>query len=461
MPRPGLARSLRDLFEPEWRDRHRQDGRQQHKADGQKDAGPTFFIGQKVRAKDRGNIGEVIEIDGQRALVRFVGEDGVAEKWFKFSSLESLDAVNGPNGEPFKLDIAFSGDFLAADYRRRFLIKRILVQEQFCVLGGAKKSLKTSVLVALAVALASGVMFLGTFEVPVKCKVLMISTESGGATLQETLRRILLSHGLTSSAVEGLAFAGLKGDIPQLGLETHLQEIEDRIREHGFTVLIIDPAFTSMLIGSEGRAINFGNLFEVGNVLTRLANLGQRTGCTIILAHHTRKNSSADPYAPMQLEELSQSGFAEACRQWLLLSRRESYDPGSGLHKLWLNVGGSAGHSGLWSIDVDEGQPDEHLSGRTWNVDVRSATETRAEDREARKEAKRQKARHEDATAVLEVLRRYPDGHTVTYLAGVLRWNTSRFRDVVQDLGDKVEAIQVSVPCGKGTRDVEGVRLTQ
>ena len=101
-------------------------------------------------------------------------------------------------------------------------------------------------------------------------------------------------------------------------------------------------------------------MFLMGSLLQGLTKLGQRTNCTIILLHHFRKGGQADDENPAGLEELAQSGVAEWARQWLLLQRRVAYQ-NDGKHSLWMRCGGSAGHSSLWGVSIDEGTIDpEH-----------------------------------------------------------------------------------------------------
>jgi hypothetical protein len=69
------------------------------------------------------------------------------------------------------------------------------------------------------------------------------------------------------------------------------------------------------------------------------------------------------------LNDLSQSGFREWARQWILLKRRERFVAGSGVHKLWFVAGGSEGHCWEFAIDIYDNQ--------TWQVEVRAVQEVR------------------------------------------------------------------------------------
>ena len=260
-------------------------------------------------------------------------------------------------------------------YELDYLIENMLVAKQPCIVAGPKKALKTSILVALGIALATGERFLGQFYVKRPCKVIVLSGESGMATLQETARRICNSMRVQLSAIDNLYWSDF---LPTFNDATHLDALDRMIQEVGCEVLIVDPAYLCMP-GNDA-----GNLFIQGSLLRKVSDVCQRHGVGLILAHHTRKQGKTNTRAhkqPPELDDMAWAGFCEFARQWLLIGRRENFVPGSGEHKLWLSVGGSAGHSALWALDVEEG-----LSGmpRYWKVRLSATAEAREEEKTGR-----------------------------------------------------------------------------
>jgi hypothetical protein len=165
-----------------------------------------------------------------------------------------------------------------------------------------------------------------------------------------------------------------------------------------------------------------GNIMAQGERLGAVGDVCKKHGVGLILCHHCRKRaktrSSAD-YEPPELDDISWAGFAEYARQWMLIGRREEYEPGTGQHKLWLSIGGSAGHGALWGLDVDEGPAG---STRTWKVDLIAPTQARADKKGASIRQRLLDAAHE-----------FPNGETKTGILDTARLKSDHATRAVFD----------------------------
>jgi hypothetical protein len=212
-------------------------------------------------------------------------------------------------------------------------------------------------------------------------------------------------------------------------------------------------------------------MFDMGPLLSAAADACLRVGATPILGHHTKREAGKTKEA-IGLEDLAYSGVSEYARQWLLLNRRDKYAPGTGLHRLWLSVGGSMGQSGLWSVDIDEGQLDEHFGGRQWDVMVQTAAETRQMEDEhqdntkAKRETEKVKKAGTKLLAALDDIDKEQQGASQKKVRDLARLSGRDMTCVVRDLikNGVLEEVQVPVKIGTGkktTRMCDGIRRKQ
>jgi hypothetical protein len=355
------------------------------------------------------------------------------------AQLEELHRELGYDDVQFPLFTA--AELNSGQFETRYLIPGVLVAGQPGGIFGAFKTLKTSLTADLLISLASGTPFLGEFPVAEPCRTLFLSGESGLAALQSIARRICTARGLVLETLDNFL---LSPKLPQLDNFVEVRALRRLIRDKKLACLAIDPAYLAIR-GDDSR-----NLFAMGSLLRPLAELGDETGCTILVVHHC-KRSKQIAGDPATLDDIAWSGFAEFSAQWLLLSRRRRFDPDTGRHELWFTTGGRAGHHGLWALDVDEGHASDP-EGRIWQAALSEAglAEAEAEARQiwaaqGRRERQSAATRKRQRKRVLDALAASESGETPRYLRQQLGLTCGGVNTVLGSLLDEglIEPTQI------------------
>ena len=329
------------------------------------------------------------------------------------------------------------GELDAKDCDNKFLIKGIWVEKQPGTLGGGKKTLKTCTAQDMAVSLATGLPFLGRFPIVRPCGVIMLSGESGEGTLKETFRRICKTKGTNFSKIKNLWLSSEW--LPRFNRLEDLATLELFLQETKAELLIVDPTYFCM----DGAGA--GNIFIQGETLRPIKEICQKYGVSLVLVHHMRKRSKGDSvYGNPDLDNLAWAGFAEFSRQWILLERREAYEPGTGIHKLLMDVGGSVGHQARWAVDIDEGTDYEN---RLWNVTIQSPDA-----------ARKKKKAGTDRDRILAALSQFPQGNTKSCICTLAGLHSDTITKIILDaLVD--EGLVVSCKVTKNGVGYDGYKL--
>lgn len=327
---------------------------------------------------------------------------------------------------------------------QRYLVEDVVTEAQGGLVSGRFKTLKTSIAEELNASMATGTPFLGKFEVPEPIPCAMMTAESGPATVRETLCRIAAAKGVTRSELSDRLLISTK--LPALASDDHLEAIERDIRKYGLRCLTIDPSYLAFSEVGDSAS----NVFRMGAVLSRITKIIQDTGCSILLLNHTTKARGKDigKTDPPELGEVAMSGFAEWARFWILLAAQREWDEHAGRHYLWMRTGGSAGHSGLWSLDITEGRRGDP-GGRKWEVEIATAADAareRIQDDENKKAAQTERKEAEYQRKVADALKEFPDGETGKVLREAAGLSGGNFGTAIRALLKCGKAEQTQVP---------------
>lgn len=246
-----------------------------------------------------------------------------------------------------------TAQLLAREAPPAWLLPGMLRQGQPGVILGPIRCLKTSLAVDLCGALASGGKFLGRFAVERAFRVGFVGGEAARGVAVDLARRWSAAAEVDLAKLDRLVWGLNLADADD---PDGLRRLAEWIARYELEVVLIDPDDLALLTP---RA--------QARWLADLVRCCLAAGATPIVCCELRKEGKP---RPLEAADLAAAPCRAIARQWLLVSRREAFEPGSGEHQLWLTLGGGSGQSGQWGVDIDEGDTDEPTGGK-WEATVR------------------------------------------------------------------------------------------
>lgn len=282
----------------------------------------------------------------------------------------------------------------ATDVTVEYLIDGILAKGQPQIIGAPEKCCKTLISTDMAISLCTGKPFLGAFTVSGTHNVGFMTGESGLGTIKDNTRAICRAKGISPSDLVNLH---LSEHVPDMSRREELDRLSRTIKHYGISVLIVDPAFQMM-----GKDVEAGNLISVGHLLRGLNEVCQEHGVTVVINHHLNKR--IEQAQTPNLSHLTWAGWREWTRQWVLLNRLADFDPEDGKHSLIASIGGSAGHSGNYHVEIQEGKRND--PARKVRFSIKPASLAKKQNKQKQAEAKAQEYR----ATIMNLLKTHPNG---------------------------------------------------
>ncbi|MCH2204041.1 MAG: AAA family ATPase [Fuerstiella sp.] len=301
--------------------------------------------------------------DQIEAAKAFLGEDKSKEIDDAFHGTDQdSDIINGVDLRNLTFDekeaIPFEGIDITeleqcADEQPDWIVKGIFSAHQPTLFGARSKCLKTTQLIDMSVALASGTPWLDSFEVPKRRRVLFITGESNYRAASRRLRKACLTRDkMTFGDISGMLRVEA-ADFPKLPRQDDCEHIKRVIDRHHPDVVIIDPLYRGLTADIDPHKMS-----QVGEAIVYFAQCCQPAA--LFISHHVIKSSARELGSPPELEDMNGAGIAESCGNWWLVGRNEKYQ-WDWEHDLCVQFGGRDEQGGARRIVFNE---------QTWTSEV-------------------------------------------------------------------------------------------
>jgi hypothetical protein len=166
----------------------------------------------------------------------------------------------------------------------RWLVEDIWTAESHGIIGGEPKTSKSTLALALGLAVASGRPFLGRFPVHTTGPVLVVQEENSDWVMQDRLARIAASYEIDPAWDLDLWLVNHRGI--SLGDENDRESLVADIERIRPVLLVLDPLYLMLGSADENRA------HEIRPVLQWLLQLRYEYKLAVAVIHHFRKQPS-------------------------------------------------------------------------------------------------------------------------------------------------------------------------
>jgi RecA-family ATPase len=189
-----------------------------------------------------------------------------------------------------------------------WLVRNVWPRHSFGPMGGEKKTLKSYNLLSMTVAVASGEMFFGEFEVVTPGPVLYYVGEGGMGPFQRRLQAMARAYKveLADLPVHAVFEVGsLSGAAFVDALKRNLDAAQPEL-------VVVDPLYAFHPPGIEAQ-----NLYERGRMLAEVSAL-VADEAALVVADHFKKTGNSD----LDLDSISQAGMGQWADSWILQKHR-------------------------------------------------------------------------------------------------------------------------------------------
>ncbi len=284
------------------------------------------------------------------------------------SAVDTAEASNNVVTEapaPDLFKIWSMPELLAQDLTWEWVVKGMLANPTFGQIAGELKTLKSYILMFIALGIASGQPIFDRFTVDRPGPVVLYVGEGGRIPWTRRLIRCAKPMGIDHP--EALPIFPTF-DVAPVGSPVFEESLARDLHHHKPVLFALDPWYAY-----HGPDVKASDLHQEGAHLNRLRQPVEEAGANMLIVNHFNQTGTGN-----NLRRITQAGSGEWVDSWLLTSHRENPDVNAGKFRLRLEVGSRQWGGDTLDLDLNIGSFDHdagvHDGEITWGIKTGTAS---------------------------------------------------------------------------------------